>query len=45
MQLLHDRIPLTLLLDLADADRVPSRSILRREPADLAWLRGPTPAR
>ena len=26
------------LRDLADADRLPSRVILRREPADLSWL-------
>ena len=39
MQLLEDRVPLTLLLDLADTDHLPSRVILRREPADLGWLK------
>jgi hypothetical protein len=38
MALLEKKVPLTLLLDLADADRLPSRVILRREPADLSWL-------
>ncbi|GAC1444177.1 MAG: hypothetical protein NVS3B26_12970 [Mycobacteriales bacterium] len=44
MQLLEDKIPLTLLLDLAAADRLPSGSILRNEPADLSWLRIPPQA-
>lgn len=39
MALLEKKVPLTLLLDLADADRLPSRVILRREVADLGWLR------
>jgi hypothetical protein len=38
MALLEKKVPITLLLDLADADRLPSRVILRREPADLSWL-------
>jgi len=44
MLLLQDKVPLTLLLDLSDADRLPSASILRREPADLTWLRIPPTA-
>jgi hypothetical protein len=39
MALLEKKVPLTLLLDLADADHLPSRVILRRETADLSWLR------
>jgi hypothetical protein len=39
MKLLQRKVPLTLLLDLADADRMPSRVILRREAGDAAWLR------
>jgi hypothetical protein len=38
MTLLEKKVPLTLLLDLADADHLPSRAILRRETADLSWL-------
>lgn len=38
MALLEKKVPITLLLDLADADRLPSRVILRREAADLSWL-------
>ena len=38
MALLEKKVPITLLLDLADADRLPSRVILRREPADMSWL-------
>ena len=38
MALLEKKVPLTLLLDLADADRLPSRVILRRETPDLTWL-------
>jgi hypothetical protein len=38
MALLEKKVPLTLLLDLADADRLPSRVILRREAGDLTWL-------
>lgn len=45
MQLLQAKVPLTLLLDLADADRLPSGAILRREPADLGWLTSPGPGR
>lgn len=30
MQLMRDKIPLTLLLDLVDAEHLPSRAILRR---------------
>jgi hypothetical protein len=39
MALLAKKVPLTLLLDLVDAERLPSRAILRRETADLSWLR------
>jgi hypothetical protein len=39
MALLAKKVPLTLLLDLVDADRMPSRAILRRETADMSWLR------
>ncbi|MDX6197155.1 MAG: hypothetical protein QOJ79_306 [Actinomycetota bacterium] len=45
MALLEQRVPLTLLLDLADVDRLPSRVILRREPADLSWLPAPRAGR
>ncbi len=38
MDLLHDGVPVTLLLDLADSEHLPSRAIYRREPADLSWL-------
>ena len=38
MALLEKKVPLTLLLDLADAEHLPSRAILRRETADLSWL-------
>lgn len=38
MQLLENRIPLTLLLDLADPDHLPSRAILLRETTDTAWV-------
>ncbi len=38
MHLLEDKVPLTLLLDLADADHLPSEAILHDEPADLTWL-------
>ena len=38
MALLEKKVPLTLLLDLVDADRLPSRAILRREAGDLSWL-------
>ena len=38
MALLEKKVPLTLLLDLADADHLPSRVILRREAGDLSWL-------
>lgn len=41
MQMLKAKVPLTLLLDLADADQLPSRTILRREPADASWLTPP----
>ena len=44
MTLLEKKVPLTLLLDLADADHLPSRAILRRETADLSWLPIPRPA-
>jgi hypothetical protein len=39
MTLLAKKVPLTLLLDLVDPDHLPSRAILRRETADLSWLR------
>lgn len=38
MKLLQRKVPLTLLLDLADADRMPSRVILRRESGNASWL-------
>jgi hypothetical protein len=38
MAMLEKKVPITLLLDLADADRMPSRVILRREAGDLSWL-------
>ena len=38
MTLLEKKGPLTLLLDLADADHLPSRAILRREAGDVSWL-------
>lgn len=38
MQLLHDGIPLTLLLDLATDAPPPSRSILRDERASTSWI-------
>lgn len=38
MQLLHDKVPLTLLLDLSNPDGAPSAAVLRAEPADLTWL-------
>ena len=41
MALLEHKVPLTLLLDLADVDHLPSRVILRRESADLSWLPAP----
>ena len=44
MTLLHHGVPITLLLDLADPEHLPSRSICRRERADTQWLRVP-PAR
>ena len=40
MQMLKERVPLTLLLDLAETDPVSSWSILRSEPADMTWLVG-----
>jgi hypothetical protein len=41
MTLLHDGVPITLLLDLADPDRLPSRSICRRERGKADWLQLP----
>lgn len=41
MQMLQSRVSLTLLLDLVDADRLPSESSMREEVADLSWLRAP----
>lgn len=38
MDLLHDGVPITLLLDLADPDRLPSRAIYRREQTGLQRL-------
>jgi hypothetical protein len=43
MTMLQKKVPLTLLLDLADAARMPSRVILRREAGDCSWLH-PRPA-
>jgi hypothetical protein len=45
MALLQEKIPLTLLIDLADAQHMPSRAILRREAGDASWLRRPTTPR
>jgi len=39
MRLLHTKVPLTLLFDLADADGLSSHAILRRESSDLSWIR------
>lgn len=39
MRLLAGGVPLTLLLDLADAEHLPSRSICRHERGDASWLR------
>ena len=39
MQLLQRKVPLTLLLDLADAEHLPSKVILRREAGDASWLK------
>ncbi len=39
MELLAAGIPLTLLLDLADANGPQSRGILEEEPGDASWLR------
>jgi hypothetical protein len=41
MKLLQTKVPLTLLLDLADAEHMPSRVILRREAGDASWLPRP----
>ncbi|MCU1591069.1 MAG: hypothetical protein JWP11_2325 [Frankiales bacterium] len=41
MTLLAKKVPLTLLLDLADAKHLPSRVILRREAGDASWLNRP----
>jgi hypothetical protein len=38
MKLLETKVPLTLLLDLADAEHLPSRVILRREAGSASWL-------
>ena len=38
MALLKKKVPLTLLLDLADAQHMPSKVILRREAGDASWL-------
>jgi hypothetical protein len=45
MKLLQGKVPLTLLLDLADADRLPSSVILRREAGNASWLRPGPPVR
>ncbi|MBK5307866.1 MAG: hypothetical protein JJD92_14370 [Frankiaceae bacterium] len=44
MQLLERKVPLTLLLDLADAEHLPSRVILRREAGDTSWVRPRKPS-
>lgn len=44
MQLLQRKVPLTLLLDLADAEHLPSKVILRREAGDTSWLKPRRPA-
>ena len=40
MDLLAGGIPITLLLDLADAEHFSSRRICRRERGSAAWLTG-----
>jgi hypothetical protein len=45
MALLAKKVPLTLLLDLADAEHLPSRVILRREAGDVSWVPRRSPAR
>lgn len=40
MAVLAAGVPLTLLVDLADADGPDSARIFRREVADLSWLTG-----
>ena len=40
MAVLAAGVPLTLLVDLADADGPDSARIFRREVADLSWLSG-----
>ena len=42
MAVLAAGVPLTLLVDLADADGPDSARIYRREVADLSWLAGLT---
>jgi hypothetical protein len=44
MRLLATKVPLTLLLDLADAEHLPSRVILRREAGNASWLPEQRPA-
>jgi hypothetical protein len=41
MMLLGSGVPITLLLDLADPDNLPSRTICRRERGSADWLRLP----
>ena len=43
MMLLHNGVPITLLLDLADPEHLPSRSICRRERGKADWLQLPAP--
>ena len=45
MMLLDNGVPITLLLDLADPDHLPSRTILRRERGNADWLRLPAARR
>jgi hypothetical protein len=48
MTALARRVPLTLLLDLAEPTGPDSRAVLATETADLSWLRGlafPAPSR
>lgn len=40
MNLLAGGVPITLLLDLADPEHLPSRSICRHERGDADWLEG-----
>lgn len=38
MQILHDHLPLTLLVDLSLGEQVRSDEVFAGEPGDLEWL-------